>query len=145
MDDKGLIFTLDAALALIPIFIVVVAVANFGDSGLISPSQQVRFVQDAHDTLEIMGTDQNGLKSNVLKNMAAVLIENNNSEEGIQEAGEIAGSFLNKTLGNSKYSLTEINQLNKTIASNGNINNANDASVGFKSCENYIFKLCIWN
>jgi hypothetical protein len=145
MDDKGLIFTLDAALALIPIFLVVVAVANFGDSGLISPSQQIRFVQDAHDTLEIMGTDQSGLKSNVLKNMATVLIENNNSEEGIQEAEEIAGSFLNKTLGNSKYSLTEINQLNKTIASNGNINNSNDASVGFKSCENYIFKLCIWN
>lgn len=144
MDNKGLIFTLDSFLALIPIFIVIAAVLNVGDSGFTSPSQQVCSIQDAQDTLEIM-THQSGLKSNVLQDITSVLIENENSEGGIEKAGEIADSYLNKTLGKSKYSLTEINQLNKTITSNGEIKNAKDISVGFKSCENYSFKLCIWN
>lgn len=143
MDNKGLIFTLDAALALIPIFIVLITVVNISGSELYS-SHQVSLVQNAHDTLEIMGTNQSGLKQNILQNIAFVLIENSNSEEGVQESGKIAGSYLNKTLGSSKYSLIEINQLNKTIVSNGDMKNADDVSVGFKSYGNYIFKLYIW-
>lgn len=145
MDNKGLIFTLDAVLALIPIFIIIVSVANISDSGLIYPSQQVHFIENAQDTLEIMSTNQNGLNSNVLQNMANILAANNNSELGIQEAGKLAGFYLNKTIINSKYSLIETNQLNKTIISTGDMKDANNISVGFKSCKNYIFKLYIWN
>jgi len=144
MDNKGLIFTLDSFLALIPIFIIIAAVANVSDSGLTYSSQQVRPIQDAQDALEIM-THSNGLESTVLQEITSALIESENSDGGIQKSGEIAGPYLNKTLGNSKYSLVEINQLNKTIASNGDMKNAKDISVGFKSCGDYIFKLCIWN
>ncbi|MEN4006792.1 MAG: hypothetical protein PQ964_05520 [Methanobacteriaceae archaeon] len=141
MDEKGLVFTLDAVLALIPVFIIIAAVANVGDSG--SASNQNRYIQDAQDTLEIM-TAQNSLNSNVLQNIASILALNNNSEAGIQEAGKIAGSYLNKTLGNSNYSLMEVSELNKTIAFRGDIKKANDVSVGFKSCGKYIFKLYVW-
>jgi hypothetical protein len=142
MDNKGFIFTLDAALALIPIFIVIVAVANIGDLGV---SPQARFAQNAQDTLEIMSNPHNNVDSSIIQNMADILAANNNSDGGIQEAGKIADSFLNKTLPNSKYSMIEINQLNRTITSNGDINKAKDTSVGFKSSGNYIFKLYIWN
>jgi hypothetical protein len=145
MDNKGLIFTLDSVLALIPIFIIIIAVANISDSGLISSTGQVRSFCNAQDTLEIMATNQNELHSNVLQNMATVLAENSDSEKGINEAEKIACIYLNKTIGSSKYNLMEINQLNKTIASNGDMKDANDISVGFKSSGNYIFKLYIWN
>lgn len=137
MDEKGLIFTSDAVLALIPVFIIIAVVANVSDSG--SVSKQVRYIQDAQDTLEIMTS------SYVLQNTASILALNNNSEEGIKEAGKIAGPYLNKTLGNSKYSLMEISELNKTITSRGDIKEARDISVGFKSYGNYTFKLCVWN
>lgn len=135
MDEKGLIFTLDTVLALIPVFIIITAVANV----CVPESVQVRYIQDAQDTLEIMTS------SNVLQNTASVLTLNNNSKEGIQEAGKIAGPYLNKTLGNSNYSLMEISALNKTIVSHGDIKKANDVSVGFKSSGKYIFKLYVWN
>jgi len=145
MNEKGLIFTLDAVLALIPVFIIIAAVANVSVSGLAYSSKQVRYIQDAQDTLEIMTANQNGLNSNVLQNIASILALSNNSERGVQEAGKIAGPYLNKTLGNSKYSLMEISRLNKSIASRGNITNAADISVGFKSSGKYIFKLYVWN
>ena len=144
MDNKGLIFTLDSILALIPIFIIIVAVGNINDSGLIYPSQNVRSIQDAQDTLELM-TQSNSLETSILQDITSILIESKNSEGGVQKAGEIAGPYLNKTLGNSKYGLVEINPFNKTIISNGDMKNAKDISVGFKSCGNYIFKLYIWN
>ncbi|HML06406.1 MAG TPA: hypothetical protein VK426_11575 [Methanobacterium sp.] len=144
MDNKGLIFTLDSFLALIPIFIIIVAVSNVSDSELIFPSQNVRSIHDAQDTLEIM-THPNGLESTALQDITSALIESNNSDDGVQKASEIAGPYLNKTLGNSKYSLNEINPLNKTIISNGDMKNAKDVSVGFKSSGDYIFKLYLWN
>jgi len=139
MDEKGLIFTIDTVLALIPVFIIIAAVANVSVSGLTYSSKQVRHIQDAQDTLEIMTS------SNVLQNTASILALNNNSEEGIREAGKIAGPYLNKTLGNSNYSLMEISELNKTIVSSGDIKKANDVSVAFRSSGKYIFKLCVWN
>ena len=142
MDKKGLILTLDSVLALIPIFIIIIAVTNINNSELVPFHHSS--IYKAQDTLEIM-SNQNKIGYNILQNMADVLYQNGNSEVGIKEAGKIAGSYLNKSLGNSKYSLMEINQLNKTIISNGDIKNAKEISVGFKSCKNYIFKLNVWN
>jgi len=142
MDEKGLIFTSDAVLALIPVFIIIAVVANVGNSG--SVSNQVRYIQDAQDTLEIMTANQNSY-SNVLQNIASILARNNNSEKGIQEAWKIAGPYLNKTLVNSNYRLMEISEINKTLASRGDIKNARDISVGFKNYGNYTFKLYVWN
>lgn len=144
MDNKGLILTLDSVLALVSIFIIIVTVSNISSSGLTS-SSQVRSTQNAQDTLEIMATNQINSYPSVLQQITYILMENNNSEEGITEARKISEFYLNKTLVNSKYTLIEINQLNKTITSSGDIRNANDTSVGFKSCEGYIFKLYIWN
>ena len=144
MDKKGLIFTLDSILALIPIFIIMVALTNISNFESTPFPHQINTIQNAQDILEIM-SNQNKLRNNILQNMADVLYRNNNNETGIKEAGEIAQHYLNNTLKNSKYSLMETNQLNKTIVSNGDIKNANKISVSFKSCKNYIFKLCIWN
>jgi len=144
MDERGLIFTIDSVLALIPIFIIIFAITNISDSEINSLPHHVSSVQCAQDLLEVM-SNQNNLGDNILLNMADILSRNGNSDLGIEEAGKIAGFYLNNTLKNSKYSLSEINRLNRTIVSNGDIKNAYEISVGFKTCKNYIFKLYIWN
>ena len=144
MDKKGMIFTLDSVLALIPIFIVMIALTNISNFESASYPHQINSIQNAQDILETM-SNQNKLGNNILQNMAEILSKNNNNETGIKEAGKIAQYYLNNTVRNSKYSLIETNKLNRTITSNGDIKNANKISVSFKSCKNYIFKLCIWN
>ena len=53
MDDKGFIFTLDAAMALIIIFIALAAVASTNE---FSSTPQIRLSHSAQDTLETMAT-----------------------------------------------------------------------------------------
>lgn len=144
MDDKGFIFTFDSALALIPIFILIIAVSNV-DDGLSSSSKHLHSLQSAQDTLIIMSNYPNGLNSNPFQEIANVLAANNDSDQGVYEAGKIANYYLKKTILDSKYCLMETKRINRIIASNGDIKNADDASVGLKSYEGYLFKLYIWN
>lgn len=142
MDDNGFIFTLDAALGLAIIFIVLAAVANVN----IPSSSQIRLSHNAQDTLETMGTyktDPDGFT--VLQNVAFALAANNNDQKGIDDAEQTAGAYLNQTLGNVRYNLTETNQLNATIAANADMKNANDIAVGAKNCGDYTFRLYVWD
>lgn len=143
MDDKGFIFTLDAAMALIIIFIALAAVASTNE---FSSSPQIRLSHSAQDTLETMAAykkDPEGFT--VLQNVTMTLTASKNSQEGIKEAGQLAGAYLNQTLGSTKYNLTEINQINTTIAANADMNDADDVAVGVEGCDGYMFRLCIWD
>ena len=143
MDDKGFIFTLDAAMALIIIFIALAAVASTNE---FSSNPQIRLSHSAQDTLETMATykkDPEGFT--VLQNITVTLTASKNSQEGIKEAGQLAGAYLNQTLGSTKYNLTEINQINTTIAASADIKDADDVAVGIEGCDGYMFRLCIWD
>ena len=143
MDDKGFIFTLDAAMALIIIFIALAAVASTNE---FSSTPQIRLSHSAQDTLETMATykkDPEGFT--VLQNITMTLTASKNSQEGIKETGQVAGVYLNQTLGSTKYNLTEINQINTTIAASADIKDADDVAVGVEGCDGYIFRLCIWD
>ncbi|MGF7117285.1 hypothetical protein [Methanobacterium oryzae] len=146
MDDKGLIFTIDAALALIPIFIVLTTIASLGDDYLTFSSQQIRISHDAQDTLETMATYKQGTDSIcVLQNITETLMINKNNATGRTLAGTIASKYLNSTIRDAKYNLTEIKQLNTTIASNANMASANNTAVGVRNFGDYTFRLYIWN
>jgi hypothetical protein len=145
MDDKGVIFTLDAVLGLIILFILLAAVASLNDSQLSSPPQ-IRLSHDAQDTLETMAiykTCPDGVT--VVQNVAAILAAHNNDKTGIDEAGQAAGAYLNQTLGGVKYNFTEDNQVNATIAANADMKNAGNVGVGVKSYQSYIFRLYVWD
>ncbi|MGB9978663.1 hypothetical protein [Methanobacterium sp.] len=144
MDDKGFIFTIDAVMALIIIFIALTAVASINESSL-SSSLQIRLLHNAQDTLETMSTYKTCPEEfTVLQNIANILSANKNDQTGIKEAGQIAGVYLNQTLNGTKYNLTEA-QLNATIAANADMREANDIAVGVKSCDGYVFRLCVWD
>ena len=142
MDNKGFVFTLDAALAIIIAFIALAAVASITESPL---SSQTRLSHNAQDVLETMATYKKGPEEpSVLQNVASILSANKNDQTGIKEAGQVAGTYLNQTLNNTKYNLTET-QLNATIAANADMKEANNIAVGVKSCDGYVFRLCIWD
>ena len=142
MDDNGFVFTLDAVLALVIVFIALAAVASINESSL---SSQIRLSHNAQDVLEIMATYKKSPEGpSLLQNVASILSANKNDQTGIKEAGQVAGAYLNQTLNNTKYNLTET-QLNVTIAANADMKEASDVAVGVKSCDGYIFRLCIWD
>lgn len=145
MDDNGLIFTLDAALGLVILFILLAAVVSANNTPL-SSSPHIRLSHDAQDTLETMAAYKTGPERfTVLQNVAQILAAHNNDQTGINEAGHAAEDYLNKTLGSAKYNFTEVSQVNNTIAANADMNDASNVAVGVRGCDEYIFKLYVWD
>jgi len=145
MDKKGFIFTFDAILALIPVFIVLMAVSNVNQGDLILPSQQVRLNNQAQDTIDLMA-QYGDSDLTLLEEISLVLKETHNTAAGVEAAGEIAGPFLEKNLPGAGYQLVELNQLNETILiSKGKMKNAPHIAVGSRSYGNYTFKLYVWD
>lgn len=146
MDENGFIFTWDAVLALIPIFVVITAIFNVNYSSLEDPNRDSHLSHMAEDSMNAMASyrQKNGLS--LLENISKALSEHNNDGTGIDEAGKIAGSFLNRTLPGVSYRLTEENQLNGTVlTSNTNFEGAENVEVSSRSYGGYIFKLWVWN
>ncbi|AXV37786.1 MAG: hypothetical protein CIT01_06020 [Methanobacterium sp. BRmetb2] len=147
MDNKGLIVSSDAILALIVVFILLATVTNISGDKSGSFIQQVVMAKNAQDAMELMATYKNiSTNKTVLELMADQLIKNGNQRSGMDDAGQIASEFLDKTLSGSNYNLIEINKLNGTpLASNADMNNADNISSASRTCGEYIFKLYIWD
>ena len=145
MDNRGFIFTFDAILALIPVFIVLMAVSSVGQGDLILPSQQIRLAHQGQDSMDQMAQYRNS-DGIVLEEIVMVLKANHNSAAGIDAAGKIAGEFLDKNLPGMSYKLIELNQLNgTTITSHGDMADAKNVAVGSRSYGNYSFQLYVWD
>lgn len=145
MDNKGFIFTFDAVLALIPVFILLMAVSSVNMGSLIQPSQQVRLSNQAQDSLNLMAQYQNP-GGTVLEEISTVLKANQNNLAGIDTAKKIADTFLDKNLPGMKYKLIELNQLKgSTITTNGNVDGVGNVAVGNRNYGNYSFQLYVWD
>jgi len=145
MDNKGFIFTFDAVLALIPVFILLMAVSSVNMGSQIQPSQQVRLSNQAQDSLNLMAQYQNP-GGTVLEEISTVLKANQNNLAGIDAAKKIADTFLDKNLPGMKYKLIELNQLKgTTITTNGNMDDVGNVAVGNRNYGNYSFQLYVWD
>ena len=145
MDNKGFILTLDAVLALIPIFIVLIAISGIDQGNLILPSQHIRLGHQAQDALDAMAQYSTG-DDNLIEEMVTVLESNDNDASSVDAAGKLACAFLDNTLPGTNYELIELNQLHgKTIISKGDMDNAQNVAVGSKNYGNYSFKLYVWD
>lgn len=147
MDDKGFIVTLDALLSLIVVFILLATVTNISADKSSTSMQDLTMAKNVHDTMELMANYKDiSTNKTVIELMVEELEKSSNQNSGVDNAGQIAGYFLNKTLTGNNYNLIEINKLNgTTIASNADVNQASNVSVASKSFGEYTFKLYIWN
>jgi hypothetical protein len=144
-DVNGIFFSIDITLGLIPIIILILTVANtnldYTDSFL-----EKQHFQRAQDTAEIMATYTEHGDQTILEKVSDVLSENQDKTEGIELSKNITSPFLERTVGNMKYRLEEINYLKGTeIISNGDINKAENVGVAVKCYGKYLFRLYIWN
>ena len=143
-DFNGLFFSMDAILGLIPIIILILTVANtninYSDSCL-----EKQYFQRAQDTAELMATYKEHDDQTILEKVSNVLSKNQDKKVGIETARTITSPFLERTVGNMKYRLEEINYLKGSeIISNGDINKAKNVGVAVKCYDQYLFKFYIW-
>jgi uncharacterized BrkB/YihY/UPF0761 family membrane protein len=144
MDERGLALTFDAVLALIPVLIVLMSVANLGGSHLTASSLQIS--HQAQDSLDLMAQYRDHGQLTILEEITTALESNHNNATGVEAASLIAGQFLNKTIPGMKYVFIESKQLNKaSIASNGDLSNAENLGVSSRSYGNYTFQLYVWS
>ncbi len=145
MDNEGFVFTLDAVLALIPVFIVLMAVSGVDQGSLILPSQQIRLSHQAQDALDAMAQYRTS-ENTLIEEMVMVLEANNNDAAGVDGAGKLASAYLDDNLPEMNYKLVELNQLDgATIISKGDMDNAPNVAVGSKNYGDYSFKLYVWD
>ncbi len=146
MDERGLALTFDAVLALIPVFIVIMSVANLGSSHLTPSSLQTQLSHQAQDSLDLMAQYRDHGQLTILEEITTTLESNHNNATGVNAATLIAGQFLNKTIPGMKYAFIELKQLNKaSIASKGDLKDAENVGVSSRSYGNYTFQLYVWS
>jgi hypothetical protein len=143
-DDKGIFFSMEVILGLIPVFILLLTVANTNfystDSCL-----ETKYFQIAQDTAELMSMYADHNEQTLFGEISQALSENPNQIDGITSARVICSPFMEKTLGKMKYRLVELNYLKgKEIISNGNFKNSKNMGVAVKSYGPYLFKLYVW-
>jgi hypothetical protein len=139
MDQKGFIFTSDAILALIPLFLMMVLISNLPASS--DPQSQVIVVEDAQDYLDILAASQIKDRS-VMESMVMAL--KTDPDGGMEKAGEIAKPVLDNLMVGKNYQLLETAQLNGTvIISQGDLNSSPSVASATRNWENYTFVLYV--
>jgi hypothetical protein len=139
MDQKGFIFTSDAILALIPLFLVMILVSTLPTST--ETRSQAIISGNAQDYLDILASSQ--IKDRgVMESM--VLALKTDPDGGVEKAGEIAKPVLDNLMVGKSYQLLETSQLNGTIIiSQGNLNSSPSVATATRNWENYTFILYV--
>lgn len=142
IDERGFAYTLDALLALIPVFIVIFGVSNLA----VSPESHnhIYFSQKAQDTMDLMTQYREGGGMSVLETLSTTLKSGNNSKLCVDKAGEIASNFLDKNMPGQEYLLTEENQLNGEILAGAlELKNAENVATASRNCGNYTYRIYV--
>ncbi len=143
-DDKGIFFSMEAILGLVPVFILLLTVANTNFDSTDS-YVETKYFQIAQDTTELMSKYTGHNEQTLFGEISQALSENPNQINGIKSARDICAPFLEQTLGKMKYRLVELNHLKgKEIISNGNFKDSKNVGVAVKSYGDYLFKLYVW-
>ncbi|MEG3225273.1 MAG: hypothetical protein BME94_07095 [Methanobacteriales archaeon Met13] len=141
MDQKGFIFTFDAVLALIPLFLVIALVSSLQVP--FEAHSQVVISQNAHDYLDILASSQVKDRS-VMESMVQVLNINHNNDTGVEEAREILKPVMDNLMVGTSYQLMETSQLNGTIIiSQGDLKSSSRVATATRNWGNYTFILLV--
>lgn len=143
-DVNGIFFSTDVTLGLIPLIILILTVANT-NIDYTNSFLEKQYFQKAQDTAEIMAIYKEHDDQTLFQKVSNALSENRYKKAGIKSTRNITSPFLERTAGNMKYRLEEINYLKGSeIISNGDINTAKNVGVAVKCYGKYLFKLYVW-
>ena len=143
-DVKGIFFSIDAGLALIPILIILLTVSNTNIDYTHIYQEKTCF-HKAQDSAELMALYKGPDNQTILEKISMTLSENTDPRMGVESARNIADPFLKKTLGRMNSRLVEVNYLEgREITSSGSFEEAGDVAVAVKCYGNYLYKLYVW-
>lgn len=134
MDNKGFVFTIDAALMLIPIFIMIAAVSHVN---FVVPQESPYYnPQDVMNTLSI---SQNGNLMSIANNISSSNIPNAKNTQDLNAVLKSYNSYYNFT-----YSVDN-GKIFNTLVNNGIMSNANGTvSSATRTYGNVVFRLYMW-
>ena len=143
-DEKGILYSGDAIIALSILFIVMlmlntlISIPNPTYSDISSNSK------DAQDVMEILGGKVSFTDSTFLDEITAILKENKNSKKSIREVSQMCDEkFSEYKLTN--YRFVETNHLDSSVLSGyGDFSRATNLSVATRNCDGYSYTLYIW-
>jgi len=146
-DNKGFLSLLDGILAILILFIGLLAfnaVLNFH-----APTPYDNYVDSkvANDVMELMVLKIDENSYSTLDSIVAILKANDNNldYETKNNIANIAGNFLNKTIPDKNYLLAENNVLDgETIVSKGDILTAFNISTTTRNLGEYSFTLSVF-
>jgi hypothetical protein len=134
-DDRGTFFSIEAILALIPLFILIATITNI-NIDYTNTCQEIVLYHQAQDTLDLMSNSGSG---SILDQVSYAI-----SNKQLDNAKNIAEPYLKKTISNRKYKLVEMKHLHgNEICSNADFNNVENIAVAVKYHENCFYKLYI--
>lgn len=143
-DVRGIFFSVDAALALIVLVILLSTVVNMNLNCYVQSYKEIQYYHEAQDTAGVMAVCKDSNGRTVLEDISTTLTDDS-SGKGLYSAHCIADSFLKKSIGKKKYCLKEMNCLHgKEICSNGNLQSAKNVGVAVKGYGKYLYKLYVW-
>lgn len=143
-DVKGIFFSIDAGLALIPVLILLLTVSST-NMDYTHIYQEKSCFQKAQDSAELMAIYTGQDNQTILEEISTTISENPDPRKAVEAARDIADPFLKKTLGRMNYRFVEINYLKgREISSKGDFEEARDVAVAVKCNGNYIFRLYVW-
>lgn len=143
MEDKGFLYTFDSIFAVTIMFIVIASLTHFLTLEHYLPSEYREKKYDAEDIMELMATYDTG-NGTILERISHE-IDSHQREEAITEANNIVSEFLDSRFPDLKYNLTETNGFESvTIASNGDMSEADNINSATRNYKDHIFQLYIW-
>lgn len=142
MNNKGALISFDIALSLVILFIFVASATNIITYSKNNYMLNMESMQDVQDLMELLTTQE------IIENQTTItyLSQNLNKNDlhSNTKAKSIIENFMETNAPDLNYQFREINILNKTIASKGEINDAKDINTAIRHCGNYTFQLSCW-
>lgn len=142
MNNNGALISLDIALSLVILFIFIASATNIITYSKNNYMCDIESMQDVQDLMELLTTQE------IIENQTTLIYLsqnlNKNNPQNNPKAKTIIQNFMETNAPNLNYQFSETNVLNKTIASKGEINDAQYVSTAVRHCGGYTFQLSCW-
>ncbi|MBR5954262.1 MAG: hypothetical protein IK021_02410 [Methanobrevibacter sp.] len=144
LDEKGNFLIIETILVILLLLIVIFAFNSVILSYNSDYSTEIKNSMSAQDIMEILDGKINFTDQSFLGEISAILKENKNSKESIEEVSEACDIKFN-TFKLKNYRFSETNILkNQLLSGNGDYSKAEDVSVATRSHGDYSYTLSVW-
>lgn len=141
MNNEGALISFDATLSLVILFIFISSITNIITYSKNSYMLDIESVHDVQDLMELLTTQE------VIENQTIIVYLSQSLSKNIHansKAKSIIEEFMQTNAPELNYQFSELNVINKTIASKGEIKTAKHVTTATRHYMDYKFQLSCW-